>query len=246
MGDGGGGLTADGSTQPWQPSTVLPDGLVDRFDLLLLAVVGSVAFTMGAPDAGWGLLAALGLQAGVMLAALRIAVAPRRVRRVGLVAGVAVMLVSIVVEVAPPSGLGRGRVLSVLGTVLVLAAMVAIVARLARRRAGVDGTTVFGAVCLYLLLGTLFTFAFGAVAGSGAFFAGDEPTTLATLQYFSFVTLTTVGYGDLAPLTRVGRSLAVVEALIGQVYLVTVVALLVGRLGTGPRGDDAGGAPSDG
>jgi voltage-gated potassium channel Kch len=51
--------------------------------------------------------------------------------------------------------------------------------------------------------------------------------------YFSFATLTTVGYGDLVAATDLGRSLAVSEALIGQIYLVTVVALIVGNLRPG-------------
>ena len=51
------------------------------------------------------------------------------------------------------------------------------------------------------------------------------------LLYFSFVTITTVGYGDFTAATDLGRSLAITEALIGQIYLVTVVAAIVGGLG---------------
>ena len=55
--------------------------------------------------------------------------------------------------------------------------------------------------------------------------------------YFSFTTLTTVGFGDLAPRSDLGRTLAVFEALIGQIYMVTVVSLIVGHLGApGTRG----------
>ncbi|MEZ5349172.1 MAG: potassium channel family protein [Microthrixaceae bacterium] len=50
-------------------------------------------------------------------------------------------------------------------------------------------------------------------------------------QFFSFVTLTTLGYGDLVPGTEVGQSLSMVEAVLGQVFLVTVVAMAVGNLG---------------
>ena len=49
--------------------------------------------------------------------------------------------------------------------------------------------------------------------------------------YFSFVSLTTVGYGDLTPISDLGRMIAVSEALIGQLFLVTVVALVVGNIG---------------
>ena len=217
----------------------LPDRLVDRFDLLLVAIIVSVVFTMAAPTSRWGLLTALALQAGVLVVALRIAVAGRRLLRVGWVAGAGVVLVALGLEATDLAQ--RNRLIAALAVVLVLAAMAAIVVRLLRR-GRVDGRTVLGAVCLYLLLGTLFTFAFGAVSGGDGFFA-EEPTTLSSLQYFSLVTLTTVGYGDLTPVTRIGRSLAVVEALLGQIYLVTVVALLVGRLGgptDGPRPTDGG------
>ena len=54
--------------------------------------------------------------------------------------------------------------------------------------------------------------------------------------YFSFATLTTVGYGDLTAATDLGRSLAITEALIGQIYLVTVVALIVPNIGRARRG----------
>jgi hypothetical protein len=228
VGDGGAVLTDD------RPSiTSAADGLADRFGLLLVAVVVSLAFTMSAPETRWGLLAAIALQAGVLIVALRIAVASRRLMRGGVVVAGLILALAVGVDVA---GLGgRQGFVSVLGAVLVLAAIVAIVSRLVGRSAGVDGRTVLGAVCVYLLLGTLFTFGFGAVAAREPFFAGGEPATLASLQYFSLATLTTVGYGDLAAATRLGRSLAVIEALVGQIYLVTVVALLVGRLGPRPR-----------
>jgi hypothetical protein len=64
-----------------------------------------------------------------------------------------------------------------------------------------------------------------------AFFAGQSQTTVVDFLYFSYASLTTVGYGDLSPAEDLGRMLAVSEALLGQLYLVTVVALLVGNIG---------------
>jgi hypothetical protein len=74
------------------------------------------------------------------------------------------------------------------------------------------------------------------VYGTGPFFAQDTDGTTAIRQYFSFVTLTTVGYGDYSPASNLGHTLSNAEALVGQLYLVTVVAVLVGRLTRG-RGD---------
>jgi hypothetical protein len=96
----------------------------------------------------------------------------------------------------------------------------------------VNAHSVTGAICIYVLLGILFVFLFSAVAvlGHGSFFAQGTDGARADRLYFSFVTLTTVGFGDLTPAAELGRTLAVLEALTGQLYLVTVLALLVSRL----------------
>ena len=83
----------------------------------------------------------------------------------------------------------------------------------------------------------------GAIGGFGSspFFAEQAHTNISDYLYFSFVTLTTVGYGDLTAAGGLGRAVAVIEALTGQLYLVTVVALVVSRMARLPRrGDDAG------
>ena len=91
---------------------------------------------------------------------------------------------------------------------------------------------VSGAVCVYILIGLLFVFLYGliAVVSSGDFFAQGTDGTRSLRLYFSFVTLATLGYGDYTPAHEVGRTLAVVEALFGQLYLVTVIAVLVSRM----------------
>ena len=97
----------------------------------------------------------------------------------------------------------------------------------------VNRQSVMGAICTYVEIGMLFTFVYGAVAalGSGLFFAQGTDGTPSLRLYFSYVTLATLGYGDYTPADNPGQTLAVVEALLGQLYLVTVVALLVGNLG---------------
>jgi voltage-gated potassium channel Kch len=91
---------------------------------------------------------------------------------------------------------------------------------------------VLGALSIYFLLGMVYTFAYGALASldDGPFFAQGTDGTPTIRLYFSFVTLATVGYGDYTAATDLGRTVAVTEALLGQLYLVTVVALLVSRL----------------
>jgi uncharacterized membrane protein len=70
--------------------------------------------------------------------------------------------------------------------------------------------------------------------GSTSFFAQTIKATSADYLYFSYVTQLTVGYGDLTAGTNLGRAFSVLEALVGQFYLVTIVAVLVSRLA--PRG----------
>jgi hypothetical protein len=95
-------------------------------------------------------------------------------------------------------------------------------------------------LCLYLLLGLLFAFAYVAVQnlGGAPFFANGAAANSDRSVYFSFVTLATVGYGDYTARTNFGHTLSVTEALLGQIYLVTVVATIVSRLS--PRRTAAG------
>jgi hypothetical protein len=97
----------------------------------------------------------------------------------------------------------------------------------------INRRSISGAVCVYLLLGILFTFAYGGLAtlGSGDFFAQGTDGTIADRVYFSCVTLATLGYGDYTAAGSLGRALSISEALLGQLFLVTIVALLVGRFG---------------
>ena len=98
-----------------------------------------------------------------------------------------------------------------------------------------------GALCVYLLVGMLFSALLGLTATlvHEPVFRHHGDGTEADRLYFSFVTLTTTGYGDFAPAVGAARALAVLEALIGQLYLVTVVAVLVSRVGPLRRGGGA-------
>lgn len=95
---------------------------------------------------------------------------------------------------------------------------------------GVDLEVVLGALCAYLWIGGYFAFIFGAsaVISKSPFFAQPGGENQLNYLYFSFTTLTTVGYGDLSPAYGPGRMLAATEAAIGQLYLVSVVAIIVG------------------
>jgi hypothetical protein len=101
-----------------------------------------------------------------------------------------------------------------------------------RRRRVVTLADVLGALCLYLLVGMFFAFVYAAAGqvGSGGFFTGGVEGTLSKCLYYSFTTMTTVGYGDITARTDFGHTVSVTEALIGQIYLVTIVAVIVTNL----------------
>ena len=79
------------------------------------------------------------------------------------------------------------------------------------------------------MIGLIFASWYAALqtVGDSTLFAGTKDANGKTLQYFSFITLTTTGYGDYVPVTDIARAVAVLEALIGQIFLATLVARLV-------------------
>jgi hypothetical protein len=104
---------------------------------------------------------------------------------------------------------------------------------------------VVAALSAYIEFAMAFAFLYMSVAriGEDAFFANGVVGGMSDFVYFSVVTITTLGYGDLTPATDIGRSIAMVETLFGQIFLVVLVAFLVGMLGRrGWRhGEDAAG-----
>jgi hypothetical protein len=108
---------------------------------------------------------------------------------------------------------------------------------------------VVGVLCVYLLLGMFFSSVYGAVdhLGGKPFFAQGTGATIAHCTYFSFTTLATIGYGDLTAASNVGHTLSVTEGPIGQIYLVTIVSVIVSNVGrrrTPPKAPEGGEARS--
>ena len=93
--------------------------------------------------------------------------------------------------------------------------------------------SIYGAVSAYMIVGLMFASCYAAIdhLGGPPFFADNQPASSQTFQYFSFVTLTTLGYGDFTAIGNGGRAVAVLEALAGQVFLATLVARLVSAYG---------------
>jgi Ion channel len=92
----------------------------------------------------------------------------------------------------------------------------------------VDGERVCAALCAYLLTGIAFGGIFATLeATTPGSLSGPEPLDLEKAVYFSFVTLATLGYGDITPAASAARALAVLEAVFGQLYLAVLIARLV-------------------
>lgn len=93
--------------------------------------------------------------------------------------------------------------------------------------------SVFGAIAVYLDVGLIFALlvTLAARMSDGPYFAHGGDGSMSERVYFSYVTLATLGYGDLTPVTSVGRLLSVTESIVGSLYLVTAVSLVVSRVG---------------
>jgi voltage-gated potassium channel len=126
---------------------------------------------------------------------------------------------------------------------LFLACVLVIILSHIFRETEVTEDLITGAVCAYLLIGLFWTFIFYflELARDGSFnLSKTARHDVGAFLYYSFVTLTTVGYGDVLPLTAPARSLAVLEAVTGQLYLATTIARLVGASASGSRSRERG------
>lgn len=195
---------------------------------LLLALI---ALLILAPQTRPAQVAEVLVAGGAIVAAIASAGVPRPVGLTALciiAIGVAVGIVTVLVRA---SHAGTGNLL--LLTVLVLAIPAAVVFGL-RHEHTVTVQSVFGAIAVYLDVGLIFALfvTIAARFSDGPYFAqasGDG--SMSERVYFSFVTLATLGYGDLTPATPVGRLLSVSESIVGSLYLVTAVSLVVSRVG---------------
>ena len=208
-----------------------------RYGLVLLLILTSLVLQLAAPERGWARLVTIGLQGLALLAALLAS----RIHPLLTRLATAVVVIAVASSAAALIGLGElGSTAARLVTLLLVALAPIAIARGVilhfRERGAVSLHTMFGVLCIYLLVGSLFAFLFGIIdnLASTAFFASQVHAKSPDFLYFSFATLTTIGYGDLTAATDLGRSLAIAEALIGQIYLVTVVAVIVGGLSRRP------------
>jgi hypothetical protein len=212
-----------------------------RYGLVLVMIILPIAFSLAAPpDEPWARALTVLLFAVAILVSLAVAHAKRGMQLSAL-ALLVLVAISAVVDAIVGSSTSAGLTRGVLGFLIALApfALARGVIRHLRAERTVTLDAVYGAIAIYLLIGAFFATIDAAVGqlGSDPFFTQLKDPGFEEYMYFSYVTLATVGYGDFTPATSLARAFSVTEALSGQLYLVTIVAVLVSNVGRRRSGD---------
>ena len=221
--------SASSSPSPWRPGSRLTRLHASHSYVLVgILIAATFVFTSAAPSASWSKSVLVLLQCATLIAALWTSGLGRDRGAIWALAAIGLAVAIVQLLVGGTTLIGMVGILNM----LLVAATIAVIALGVFDQGEVNRQSVTGAICIYVLLGICFTFVYYAVSvlGSGPFFAQGTDGTPSLQLYFSYVTLATLGYGDYTPATTLGHTLAVSEALLGQLYLVTVVALLVGNL----------------
>jgi len=223
----------------------LVERISDAYGLVLVLILTTFVVTMTLPPEGWGgrvlAIAVAGLTAIIALTS-----SGTRPGRVRLAIGLVLLAVVAAAVAKPVSSDGLLGVAFVIDALLLGAASVTILRRVLSSSV-VDTRTLLGALSVFTLLGLLFGYLFLALGRfkSGAVFTGVAHAQARDYLFFSYTTLTTTGYGNLVPAGDIGQVLAVFEMLVGQIFLVTLVARLVSVWRPRARAANPVGAPDE-
>jgi hypothetical protein len=198
----------------------------DTYGLLLALILFGFVVLAAVEDTPESQVVISTVLGGIVVLALHTSHVGRRLKRFTIVVAVLCIAASCISALAGVTG--AFRIAGYLIFALMLVAPIMIVARIVSDPV-VDLETISGALCAYLMIGILFS---GLCRGlqivtEQPFFVQNAHPSPIQFLYFSFVTMTTLGYGDLTPAHDSGRLLVIFEAVIGQVFLVTIVASLV-------------------
>jgi Ion channel len=201
--------------------------IVDSYASLLVLLLANFFLLEVVDDPRWGAIGSTILAAMALVVAISDPDTGHRItRRQTITIVAAVALAPIVLFVNSAELLGLTYLLP--AVLLVTATLPVTVSRVLHHRR-ITHETVLGALCAYVLIGLLFAFLYLAVheLRDEPFFAQPGVHEQSEYLYFSFVALTTLGFGDLSPSVGLPQALTVLEALVGQIFLVTMVARLV-------------------
>ena len=200
--------------------------------VLLLILLTIISFSLAIGSIGQFVCVAL--SGGTLLFVLHTAQAGRRTYRIS---AIIVSLAVLSTGIAMLIGGDMGRTIAgVVGLLLAILAPIVILRRILASPT-ITVRLILGALAIYLLLGLAYAYLFPVVAtlSDEAFFVQTSTPGTVDYVYFSYTTLATVGYGDLTASTSLGRMVAISEGLVGQLFLVSAVALLVGNVGRSIR-----------
>jgi voltage-gated potassium channel len=201
--------------------------ILDSYASLLVLLLANFFLLEVVDDKRWGVIGSTLLAAAALIVAISDPDTGHRInRRQAISIAVCVLLVPVVLVVDSESVIGLSYLLP--AALLVTATLPVTLSRVLHHQR-VTQETVLGALCSYVLVGLLFAFAYLALdlIRDAPFFAQPGLHQESEYLYFSFVTLTTLGFGDLSPGVGLPQALTALEALLGQVFLVTLVARLV-------------------
>ncbi|HEY4398409.1 MAG TPA: ion channel [Acidimicrobiia bacterium] len=197
----------------------------DAYGLLLAIIVLTFVLLSQVEPGRWTRLVVAPAVGAMLLLALYASRARPRIMRAAVIA-LAASYVIVLGEALFDSEAFAGSIYLIYG-LLVLITPIVIVNRILRHPE-VQVSTILGAICAYMLIGIVFGFAYALIARvDPPFFANRGPVDQFDYFYFSYACLTTLGFGDFVSRGDLGRSLSVLEAVTGQIFLVTLIARLV-------------------
>lgn len=198
----------------------------DAFGLVLILVLSTYVLASVLSNRDWGAVLLTIVTGATSVVALTSAHArPIMIRRALTVAVMATALALVSAAFGGRLWLNAANFLEI---VLLAVAMAAVLRRVVTADE-VSSRTILGAISVYTALGILFTWTYSLIdrLEGGGFFAGAPDAKGSDFLFFSYTTLTTTGYGDLVPAGQVGRMVSGLEMMLGQIFLVTLVAGLV-------------------
>ncbi len=202
-----------------------------RYGVVFLLVLTLVAFVIIAPAGPGARAIGFAIEALALLVVAATSRAGADARRMG---ALAVAVAGAILIALMATGTLPDAITFALNGLLAAAIPFTLVGGLIRllRARGVTAQAVAGALAVYLLVGLLFAWVIMLVARIEGipYFAQQHTITASSAVYFSFTVMTTTGFGDLTAATHVGRALAVMEEVLGQIYVVVVIGVLVGSL----------------
>lgn len=200
--------------------------ITNAFGLLLLLVVATYVLASLTHYSGWSAVAITAVSCLSAVVAFGSAGASASSVRVGAAIGLVSVGLAIVAVISGATGFLAAA--AVIEVILLMAATYTVLWSVLTELT-VNFRTILGAISVYMIFGLLFTSLYVIIdrLQSGAFFIGEAGSHTGDYIFFSFTTLTTTGYGNLVPAAQPGKMFAGLEMLLGQIFLVTLIAGLV-------------------